>query len=397
VRKELRRGFNQAFTPERYQEFLEQLDRVAGTHIGFRSCETPCFFSKGLLTRLAATGSELIHQLVDDPAYRRISDQALPERYAVPNQPPFPMFVQVDFGLVIDDHGHYQPKLVEIQGFPSLYAFQPALAQAYIDAYGLPRDLEYMLNGFDRTNYRAFLKRAIVANHDPANVVLLELDPKRQKTLCDFTLTEKMTGVRAVCITKLKKQGNRLFYDRDGQLTPIHRIYNRVIVDELERKRAEIPFDWRDPLEVEWAGHPNYYFRISKFSLPYLKHPSVPRTEFLDQVKQLPKDLDNWVLKPLYSFAGLGVLVGPTREQVEAVPPAERSKYILQERIRFTPSVETPFGLTNAEIRVMYVWLDELVPVTTIIRMGRGKMMGVDHNKNMEWVGASAALYDRAS
>lgn len=395
--RELRRSFNASFTPERYRSFLAHADDVAGAHVGFRLCETPCFFGKKLLERLAANGAELVHQLVDSPAYRKISDASLPDRYHVPHEPHAPLFTQVDFGLVLDEAGQYQPKLVEIQGFPSLYAFQPALAQAYKDSYGLPAELEYHLGGFTRESYVEFLRRAIVAGHDPENVILLEIDPLHQKTLCDFRLTEKWLGVRPVCITQLKRIGKKLFYENGGKLTPIHRIYNRAIVDELERKKVEIPFDWRDDLDVEWAGHPNFYFRISKFSIPYLEHPSVPKTWFLDQAPEIPEDLEEWVLKPLYSFAGLGVKVGPTRADIEAIPPGERHNYILQERVRFTPAVETPEGMTNAEIRVMYIWMDELVPVTTIIRMGRGKMMGVDHNKNLEWVGASAALYVRES
>ena len=153
-----------------------------------------------------------------------------------------------------------------------------------------------------------------------------------------------------------------------------------------------MPFDFRDELDVEWAGHPNWYFRISKYSIPYLKHSSVPRTWFLDQLNELPADLENFVLKPLYSFAGLGVVIAPSRADIDAIPEAKRSEYILQERLNFTPVVETPYGLTKVELRIMYVWIDELVPVLTIVRMGRGLMMGVDHNKNMAWVGSSAAL-----
>jgi hypothetical protein len=206
-------------------------------------------------------------------------------------------------------------------------------------------------------------------------------------------MTERKLGISTVCITKLKRDGRKLFYERDGKQIPVERIYNRTIVDELERRGIEPPFDWRDDLDVEWAGHPNFYFRISKFSLPFLKHPSVPRSLFLDRVEDLPDDLENWVLKPLYSFAGLGVSVGPSREEIDRIPPQERANWILQERIEFMPVIETPHGFTKAEIRLMYIWLDKPVPVNTIIRMGRGKMMGVDHNKNMEWVGGSATLY----
>jgi len=206
-------------------------------------------------------------------------------------------------------------------------------------------------------------------------------------------LTEKMLGVRTVDIVDIKKEGSHLYYDRGRTRVPIRRIYNRTIVDELERKGVKFGFDWRDELDVEWAGHPNWYFRISKFSIPYLKHESVPKTWFLDRLPEIPRDLENYALKPLYSFAGLGVVIAPTKEDIAAIPAEKRPFYILQERLHFEPVIETPFGGTKAEVRVMYVWLEELTAVLTIIRMGRGLMMGVDHNKNMAWVGASAAFY----
>lgn len=398
----LRRQFNQSFTPAKYQEFLRRIDDACGTHVQFRVSETPCFFPKELIDRMSVAGEELIRQLVDSPAYRAKSDEAVPAEFKVPNEAPHPMFVQVDFGLVRDANGALQPKLVELQAFPSLYAYQGPLAQAYIDVYGigaagsgLPAGerLKYFLSGLETDSFRELLRRAIVGSHDPENVILMEIDPQHQKTLPDFLLTEKMMGVRAVDIADIKKEGSRLYYERDGKRVPIHRIYNRAIVDELERKNVKLAFDWRDDLDVEWAGHPNWYFRISKFSIPYLKHESVPKTWFLDQLQDIPPDLENYALKPLYSFAGLGVVIAPKKEEVTAIPKDKRPYYILQERLNFEPVIETPFGGTKAEVRVMYIWMEKLTPVLTIIRMGRGLMMGVDHNKNMEWVGASAGLY----
>ena len=401
----LRRQFNQNFTAEKYQRFIRQLDKVCGTHVQFRLSETPCFFPKELIDRMAGDGQALIRELVDNPQYRAKSNQAVPAEFEVPNEAPHPMFVQVDFGLVRDSGGELHPKLVELQAFPSLYAYQSPLAQAYIDVYGLQelasdlgprtsgRELKYLLSGLQPDSYRELLHRAILGSHDPENVILMEIDPTHQKTLPDFLLTEKMLGVRAVDIVEIRKEGSRLYYERDGKRTPIRRIYNRAIVDELERKNVKLAFDWRDDLEVEWAGHPNWYFRISKFSIPYLQHESVPKTWFLDQLKEIPPDLENYALKPLYSFAGLGVIIRPKKEDIAAIPGNKRPYYILQERRNFEPVIETPFGPTKAEVRVMYIWLDELKPVLTIIRMGRGLMMGVDHNKNMEWVGASAGLY----
>ena len=389
----LRKQFNDGFTPEKYQAFLRRIDEACGTHVQFRLSETPCFFPKELIDRMARDGAELVRQLVENPAYRAKSDEAVPAEFKVPNEPNHPMFVQVDFGLVRDAAGELQPKLVELQAFPSLYAYQGPLAEAYIDVFALDSRLKYFLSGLEPSSYRELLRRAIVGGHDPENVILMEIDPAHQKTLPDFLLTEKMLGVRTVDIVDIRKEGSHLYYERGGKRIPIRRIYNRAIVDELERKHVKLAFDWRDDLDVEWAGHPNWYFRISKFSIPYLQHASVPKTWFLDRLTEIPRDLENYALKPLYSFAGLGVVIAPTKEDIAAIPAEKRPYYILQERMHFEPVIATPFGGTKAEVRVMYVWLDKLTPVLTIIRMGRGLMMGVDHNKNMEWVGASAGLY----
>ncbi len=403
----LRKGFNDSFTPEKYQTFLRQIDKVCGTHVQFRLSETPCFFPKPLIDQMASDGQELIRQLVDSPAYRAKSDEAVPAEFKVPNEAPHPMFVQVDFGLVRDARGQLQPKLVELQAFPSLYAYQGPLAEAYLDVYGLQElaanvrgqgsaadsKLKYLLSGLDSSSYRDLLRRAIVARHDPESVILMEIHPQQQKTLPDFLLTEKMLGIKTVDIVDIRKEGSRLYHEREGKRVPIRRIYNRAIVDELERKHVKLAFDWRDDLDVEWAGHPNWYFRISKFSIPYLNHASVPKTWFLDRLDEIPPDLENYALKPLYSFAGLGVVIAPKKEDIAAIPAEKRPHYILQERMNFAPVIETPHGPTKAEVRVMYVWLEDLTPVLTIIRTGRGLMMGVDHNKNMEWVGASAGLY----
>lgn len=389
----LRQSFNSKYKAEKYPKFLALLAERCGVPIGFRVSETPCFLPAEWLQRMADDGKDLICQLVDSPEYRSRSAESIPAEFNVPRESPHPMFIQVDFGLVRDAGGRLQPKLVELQAFPSLYAYQPVLARTFVDAYGLDESLCYLLGGLDSASYLALLRRAIVADHDPESVILMEIDPLHQKTLPDFLLTEKLLGIRTVDITQIKKSGNRLYWEDAGKQLPIRRIYNRAIVDELERKGAKLSFDFRDDLEVEWAGHPNWYFRISKYSIPYLKHPSVPKTWFLDELEHPPDDLENYALKPLYSFAGLGVVIAPRKQDIAAVPAERRSQYILQERLHFEPVIETPFGGTKVEVRVMYIWVQELTPVLTILRMGRGLMMGVDHNRNMEWVGSSAGLY----
>ena len=380
-----RRWFNRNYEPWKYQHFLSLLQLQCGEPVAFRHSETPVFLPASMVDRMARYGREMVEQLLANPQYQRDSAAAIPPEFRVPNEDPRPLFVQADFGLNSD----WQPKLVEIQGFPTLYAYQPAMAEAYREAYHIDPALHTFPGGLSFREYRDVLYRAIVAGHNPARVFLLEIDPERQKTRHDFLLTERLCGVRTVDIAEVRKEGRQLFHND----VPIRRIYNRAIVDELVRKRIRLNFDFRDDLDVEWAGHPNWFFRLSKFSLPYLEHKAVPRTRFLDRAGEVA-DPENYVLKPLYSFAGSGVIVGPTAEQLAAVPEERRADYILQERVDFHPTVETPFGPTKVEVRIMYVWLDELRPINTIIRMGRGAQMGVDHNKNQEWVGASAAFID---
>jgi hypothetical protein len=386
-----RQRFNREFTDAKYARFLGLLEARCGEPVPFRHSETPCFLPGSLVATLARYGREMVEQLLANPRYEEASRAAIPAAYRVPNEDPRPLFVQADFGLDAD----LKPQLVEIQGFPTLYAYQPLLADSYREAYGIDPALSALPEGLDADAYRALLREAIVGRHDAKNVVLLELDPAQQKTRHDFLLTEETFGVRTVDITSVVKQGRRLFYRDGAALVPIERIYNRAIVDELVRKQIPMAFDFRDELEVEWAGHPNWFFRLSKFSLPYLDHAAVPRTRFLSDVGTVD-DPTSYVLKPLYSFAGSGVIVGPTAEQLAAVPEEQRSQYILQRRVDFQPLIETPFGPTKLEIRVMYVWLDRLRAVNTIIRMGRGSQMGVDHNKGFQWVGASAAFIDAA-
>jgi hypothetical protein len=399
-----RARFNDSqFSDQRYHELLARLDQRTRTHIDFRVCETPCFFTRELLEEMAEIGRVLTHQLIDNPAYMRLSDAAIPDRFRVPNDNPRPNFMTVDFGLVRGQDGRLHPKLVELQAFPSIFGYQDVLCEEYTHVYGLDAELDWRFSGMTSEGYWDLLRRTIVGNHAPENVVLTEVEPEGQKTLPDFHVYEDRLGVRTVDIAKLRKQGNKLLYQHDGRWIPIDRIYNRAIVDEVERKGIVPAFDYRDELDVEWAGQPNWYFRISKFSLPYLSHESVPACVFLDdwlagKRDGLPEDRSQLLLKPLYSFAGKGIQFEPTDADIAAVAPADRHGYLLQERMRFEPVIETPHGMTQAEVRVMYCWPEgapEMIPAISLVRLGRGLMMGVDHNRNQHWVGGSAAMFPR--
>lgn len=397
-----RSDFNARFTEAKYRELIARLRTETGTKIEFRIAETPCFFAGELLDRMVATGIELTEQLLGNQAYMQASSETIPEAFRVPGQNAHPHFMTVDFGLVRNAAGELEPKLVEMQAFPSIFGYQSGLAKAYIEVFGLDPSLKYLFGDLDEEGYWAILREVIVAGHDPKNVVLMEVEPETQKTLPDFLMHAKHLGIRIVDVAKVVKQGRKLFYRDEvtGDLVPIARIYNRVIVDELERKGIELPFDYRDELDVEWAGHPNWYFQISKFAIPHLRHAAVPAAVFLDEWfagegrARLPEDRSQWVFKPLYSFAGKGIQFGPSDEDLAAIPTAERRHYLLQERVHFEPVIRTPEGLTQAEVRILYAWPDgkSMIPMTSLVRMGRGLMMGVDYNRDRTWVGGSAGL-----
>jgi len=397
----LRKAFNEAWTEAKHRDLVRGLELRTGASFAFPISETPCFLPRSLVTSLGDIGLELFDQILNDREAMAAANDAVPERFRGPGAEAHPTFLQADFGLVRGADGSIQPKLVEMQAFASLYGLQWAIAEAFRDAYQMPPELDIFLGGLDAERYRALIYRAIAGDHDPREVLLMEIDPRSQKTWPDFVITEQMWGVRAIDTSEVRREGRRLYYRRDGKATQIKRIYNRVIPDELERKKIQLPFGYGDDLEVEWAGHPAWFFRISKFSIPWLQHPSVPETHFLEGLESLPMDRDRYLLKPAFGFAGGGIIFAPTDAQIAAIPLGERKDYILQERINFTPVIDTPEGPTQVEIRMMYVNDpsasprangSQLRPVLPLLRMGRGKMMGVDHNKGLKWVGASAGF-----
>lgn len=417
---DLRRLFNETFSADRYASLLKMVDERCGKHVEFRVAETPVFLPLALLEEMAEAGAVLTDSLLGNPACLAAARQAIPFGYLVAGETAHPHFLTADFALVRNDAGDLAPRLVEIQAFPSVYGYQDVLGSAYRESFGLPATLGSFLGGLDEGSYWRLLASTVLGRHDPENVVLTELDPWNQKTLPDFLVTARRLGIAVVDIRSLEAVGNKLHYrNQTSRLVPIHRIYNRAIADELITRGVKLPFDLMHPWDVEWAGHPNWYFLISKFSIPWLsrppaRHPVVPpavfvsdfiegsgRADLISEGVPLPASAGpetvypQLLLKPLFSFAGKGIQFDPTQADLEAIPAENRKEFLLQQRMRFEHTIETPHGLTQAEIRILYLWPDDgkLTPALSLVRLGRGKMMGVDHNRNQEWVGASAAFF----
>lgn len=393
----LRRAWNASFSPEAYLDYKRRLAEAAGARIGFRVCESPVFLPPALRDAMVAGALEIWEQLQAPAALER-SKAAVPPEFDVPGPDAHPLFAQADFAVVEDADGRLAPRLIELQGFPSLYAFQLLQGRLCLEmSRGLDGPLDFFLSGLDDAGYRRVVGEAILGGVPVENVVLLDLDPPGQGTYPDFAATERLFGVRAVCPTDVSKRGRELWYERDGKPTRILRVYNRLIVDEIVEKKIELPFRFTDELDVQWAGHPNWFFRWSKHALPALRHPLVPEARLLSDFDRPPGDLGRWVLKPLFSFSGSGVKVDVTPEDVAAVPEGQRQGTLLMRKVDYAPVVEAvDGGRSRVEVRVMFVWRDgRPMAVTTLARLSRGRMMGVKFNRDRTWVGSTSCLWPR--
>lgn len=386
-----RKQFNEEFSSEKYDQIKAILEEKSGIQPTFRLSESPIFLTKEFKEKLVSASESIIDQIKNFP--EGALENSIPENCKVPNDTKQPHFFTIDFGICRSENGKIEPQLIELQAFPSLYAFQNVYEETFREVYPF---LEQLKNNISDEEYQKHLYELIVGKEDPENVILLEIYPEKQKTAIDFALTEKLLGIKTVCLTKVKKQGDQLFYEYNGELIRIKRIYNRVIFDELDNiTDLKTEFDFREDIDVEWVTHPNWFFKISKYVLPLLKHEFVPKSYFLHEFPE-NESLENFVLKPLFSFAGSGVNLNPTKEITDAI--SDKENYILQRKVNYEPIFEDINGdLSRAEIRLLYIWKEnEERPILlqNLSRMTKAAMVNVDFNKkDAIWIGSSHAFF----
>jgi len=389
-----RQQFNANFTEEKYNQLLKKLEE-AFPPIPFRVAETPIFIPQALKEKLIAAGEEII-SLIKQDNFKQLTQNAIPKQWNVPNETSHPHFLTFDYGLCKDEKGEIKPMLIEMQGFPSLYGFQSHLAQTYKEVFNLDDSLSPYFHDLDETSYFELFKKVIVGGYATHEVALMDVDASNQKTAIDFFVTAKHLGIKILALENIFKEGKHLFYEENGQKIQLKRIYNRLIFDEIAENTDifKNSFDPREELDIEWITHPNWFYRISKYTMPFLKSEFVPETHFLNTLKTIPTDLENYVLKPLFSFAGMGVIIDVTEADVKAIKDPEN--WILQRKVVYEPIIQAPDGGVKAEIRMMYLWPEGEEPQLCINlgRLSRGKMIGVRYNADFDWVGGTVGLME---
>ena len=387
---ELRKKFNSEFTKQKYDAFVIDLSTSFKYPVDFRISETPLFLAEDLKIKLLKACEELCEQVTSADFNIKMKD-AVPPHLNIPGETDHPELFVFDFAICKSNIGEFLPKLIELQGFPTLYGYQYFFERKIRKYFDIPENYSTYFSNINSDDYVRMLKEVIVGDADPENVILLEIEPAKQKTRIDFAATEKLIGVSEVCISDLIKRGKNLFYKKNGKEVPIERIYNRVIFDELSRTNAKFKFDIQDELNISWVPHPNWFYKMSKYSLPVLNGEFVPKCFYLRDLSSYPSDLENYVLKPLFSFAGLGVKIDVTKQMLDEINDPEN--YILQEKVEYAPVIETPDEFAKVEIRMIFIWRDKPLLVNNLVRQSKGKMIGVNYNKNKTWVGGSTAFH----
>lgn len=391
-----RAQFNAEFSTEKYQAFLDDLGRDFNYTPTFRVAETPFFIPNEIKSQLEEACGEVI-DFIKKPDFKQLTQRAIDLNTAVPNEDAHSQFMAIDFGIC-EENGQLVPKLIEVQGFPSIFNFQFNLFQKIQKHYSFLSELTPYMSGIDEDSYLEILEKVVLKGHDASEVVLLEIEPEKQNTKIDFYYCHRDLGIPIVCLTEVIKEGTQLFYiDDAGQKKRIKRIYNRVIFDELDlRKDLSLQFSFEKKLDVEWAGHPNWYTRISKYILPYLQGKYFIETTLLSELKELPEDLENYVLKPLFSFSGAGVVFNVKKSDIENV--LDKDLYILQKKVRYAPVIQSPDGKVKVEVRILVLWPEgdeNPTLVGNLSRLSRGEMIGVKFNKDKDWVGGSIGLFEK--
>jgi len=335
----------------------------------FKATSSEVFlFPKELKSELieAATGitNQLFSSRVLTLAESNITDNSNILDFRSYKNLPEPYFMTID--LAYAPGGGTNFKLIEAQAFLSI---SHMFFEHYSKLLDLNRDV--FLN-FEA--YQHFLRK-IQNNHS----ILLEDCPWEQKTAIDFHLLQKQASIEVLNFRGIL--GSHALKEK--------LIYNRLIFADLTAQEfANAKISLSGLPNARWLHHPDWYYFVSKSSLPYITSPWAAQS-FLVADKPLnfePKS-NAWVLKPLFDYGCSGVNLNPSRTDIENVDAPK--EWLLQQKIelKHLPGTEL-FG----EIRVVLFNTDNgWEPVMFFGRINDKPFLGSQHfNLNNPQCGTAA-------
>ncbi|TAH12262.1 MAG: hypothetical protein EAZ14_06120, partial [Runella slithyformis] len=185
---DLRATYNAAFSEDQYQDFIQSIHADWPNQLDFRVAETPVFVPKVLGSQLVEACESFIDVMVS-PFFKEKTRNAIPPAQYVPNENAHSSFLAIDFAICKDENGELNPQLIELQGFPSIFGFQSYISEQFRKFFPIPENVSNYFGVANQTEYIEVLKKVIVGNENPENVILLEIYPEQQKTRVDFAVT----------------------------------------------------------------------------------------------------------------------------------------------------------------------------------------------------------------
>lgn len=393
--KDIRIAFNQAFTDERYQRYLDYINQHYPNSVGFRIAETPLFFSKEFKESITLAGEAICHQLIQ-PALLKQLCKGIPAGFNIDAYNTLPNCILLDFAIT-ENGREPDYSLVELQAFPSLFAYEIIQNNALLQSYSIPNGFSAFLNDYDEKSYLSLLSQ-LIKGDNPNETILLELDPEIQKTCIDFYCTRDYLNIPIVNIRDIYFKEGKWYYLSGGKESTFKRIYNRIVFDEIKENEAivETYIQLANDSQLTWFTHPIHFFMYSKYALPYITHPKIPKTVFLDQVNIQKTDFTRKVIKPLFSFAGKGVMIEPTQESVQSI--TNKAQWICQEKIHYVQGILTPKDPAKAELRIFFLKdpkTNVFKAVFNLARLSKQALINTAQNSNDTWVGGSMAFFEK--
>lgn len=345
----IREQFNAVFDISQSKNIWDDIDKEFPGYRDFKIAEIPVFLDNELKSKLLMAGNTCLDVILAPDFIQK----NMGSEFQFGQKNSKPDFICLDFAITLNEHDEFIPKLIEAQGFPTLLGFQQYLTGKFKKHCQIPSGFTSHFNRINAFHFSEKIGSILKQYGD--DTVLLEAYPEKQRTRLDFKLTEAYWGIKTVCLSQIEANSGKLYYKTGDNLKPINAIYNRVIIEEVVKTYPELltKIELLKEVEVSWISHPDWYYLISKAALPLFKGPYVPSSKIFYKGDDIPENLEDYILKPLFEYGGDGVQLDLNQSIFESC--LENVPYLLQQKVRYADCILLPNGQKRkAEIRLIY-------------------------------------------